>query len=74
VTSDEDIDHEERGIYLVIVGALIPVVLGTLLAHDIFDAGSTICLGGVLLAAFGWFSVSFLRRRRAVVPRARARK
>jgi predicted membrane channel-forming protein YqfA (hemolysin III family) len=69
VDHDEDIAHEERGIYLVIVGAMIPIVFGTLLAHDVFDAGSTISLGLIVFAIFGLVSHALLRKPR--VPEAR---
>lgn len=69
MTADDDIQHEERGIYLVILGAMIPIVFGTLLAHDVFDAGSTISLGLLVLALFGLVSRSLLRRPR--LPEAR---
>ena len=68
---DEDIHHEERGIYLVIVGAMIPIVFGTLIAHDVFDAGSTISLLLLVLAVFGLFSHAILRRPSSHIPRAR---
>ena len=67
----DDIDREEREIYLVIVGAMIPIVFGTLLAHDVFDAGSTISLGLLVLAVFGLVSRAVLRPQ---LPAARARR
>lgn len=67
---DEDIEHEERGIYLVIIGAMIPIVFGTLYAHDVFDAGSTISLGLLVLALFGLFGRAIMRPK-AQAPVAR---
>lgn len=66
---EDDIQREERGIYLVIVGAMIPIVFGTLYAHDVFDAGSTISLGLLVLAVFGLISRALLHPAR--VPEAR---
>lgn len=73
--NDDDIDiaREERGIYLVILGAMIPIVFGTLLAHDVFDAGSTISLMLVVLAVFGLVSRAVLRSKTRL-PIARARR
>jgi len=71
MNDDIDIEHEERGIYLVIVGAMIPIVFGTLIAHDVFDAGSTISLMLLVLAVFGLFSRAILRRRPRRLPEAR---
>ncbi len=73
MSDDDDIEREERGIYLVILGAMIPIVLGTLYAHDVFDAGSTISLGLLVLAVFGLFSRAILRRPTVRVPAARAK-
>lgn len=70
---EQDIQYEEREIYLVIVGAMIPIVFGTLWAHDVFDAGSTISLGLVVLAVFGLISRAILRRPTPHLPIARAK-
>jgi predicted membrane channel-forming protein YqfA (hemolysin III family) len=67
---DQDIEREERGIYLVILGAMIPIVFGTLYAHDVFDAGSTISLMLLVLAVFGLFSRAILHRAPRGLPRA----
>ncbi len=74
MNDDNDIGHEERGIYLVIVGAMIPIVFGTLIAHDVFDAGSTISLMLLVLAVFGLFSGAILRRRPRHLPEARMQR
>jgi hypothetical protein len=71
MNDDQDINREERGIYLVILGAMIPIVFGTLIAHDVFDAGSTISLLLLVLAVFGLFSRAILRRPRPPLPEAR---
>jgi predicted membrane channel-forming protein YqfA (hemolysin III family) len=68
--NEQDIQHEERGIYLVIVGAMIPIVFGTLLAHDVFDAGSTISLMLLVLAVFGLFGRAIVHRPQRRLPRA----
>ena len=70
--SDDDITHEERAIYLVILGAMVPIVTITALTGGTFDGGSTLCLGLLVLAILGLFAMLVVQRRR--LPRARMHK
>ncbi|HEY4057405.1 MAG TPA: hypothetical protein VGM39_12395 [Kofleriaceae bacterium] len=50
---DSDVRREERDIYLIIVGAMVPIVLGTALTRGVFTGGATICLIMLALAILG---------------------
>ncbi|HEY4181838.1 MAG TPA: hypothetical protein VGM90_33575 [Kofleriaceae bacterium] len=70
--NDSDVRREERDIYLIILGAMVPIVVGTALTHGVFNGGATICLIMLALAIFGLFATVLVRRRNRL-PRARTR-
>lgn len=73
--TEDDIRTEERQIYLVVLGAMVPVVIGTLLTRGVFDAGATVCLGMLVLAIAGLLATALVsRRRRSALPRVTTRK
>ncbi|HEY4057402.1 MAG TPA: hypothetical protein VGM39_12380 [Kofleriaceae bacterium] len=64
-----DIEGEERGIYMIVGAACLPIVIAVLADSKMeLDGGNVIAFGIVILAAFGLFS---LLKRRERVPRAR---
>jgi hypothetical protein len=67
---DQEIEREERAIYIIILGALSPVVVAVLLRGDgVFDAGTTLSF---LIVALGILGLAAgLRAWRARLPRAR---
>jgi len=67
--ADQDIQQEERGIYLVIFGAMIPIVLITALTRGVFDGGATICLILGALSILGLVATLVMRRAPRVPPR-----
>jgi hypothetical protein len=73
---DPEIEAEERAIYGILVVALSPVVIGTLVLGDLdFDGGTTLSLGCVVLGVLGLLGlVARARARRGRLPRARARR
>ncbi|CAN5761335.1 hypothetical protein BH11MYX2_BH11MYX2_22710 [soil metagenome] len=71
--SDSDVRREERDIYLIILGAMIPIVLGTAVTRGVFNGGATICLIMLILAVVGLFATAIVRRRRTRLPRASTR-
>jgi hypothetical protein len=66
---NDEIEREERAIYLVIALAAIPVLIGVAIQGDAIDAGATISLGCVVLALIG-----LLQLRRARLPKVIARR
>ena len=69
---DVEIEREERAIYAIIIGAMLPVVIGLTLEGATIDGGGAISLLLVSLGVVGLVaSVRALVRSR--VPRARAR-
>ena len=61
--ADNDIRNEERGIYLVIFGAVIPIVAITALTRGVFDGGATICLLLALASTIGLVTTLVMRHR-----------
>ena len=61
--ADNDIRSEERGIYLVIFGAVLPIVLITALTRGVFDGGATICLILAVVSTIGLVATLVMRRR-----------
>ena len=69
--TDQDIRSEERGIYLVIFGAMIPIVLITALTRGVFDGGATICLILAVISTVGLVATLVMNYRdRPELPRA----
>jgi hypothetical protein len=69
---DDDIQREERAIYLVAIVVLAPVVVLALVQRLSFDGGVTMCLATVVLGVIGLIATFLGRRDR--LPPARARK
>ena len=63
------IASEERVLYIAMILAGTPPVVGTLLAHQPFGGGVSLCLGLVALGLVGMVG----RRRRVDPPSARIR-
>jgi uncharacterized membrane protein len=42
--TDEDVECEERAIYVTAIAALAPIVILALVRHAAFDGGTTLCL------------------------------
>ncbi len=67
MSSDHDVEAEERGIYVIVALVCAPVVGAVLYENGDFDGGTTICL---LLVAAAVAGFGTLIRRRPRLPRA----
>jgi hypothetical protein len=70
VERDDDIEHEERGIYLIMLVASLPIVIALFAEGRDFDGGNTLMLILVVLGV-GGLAAGLRKLRASRVPRAR---
>jgi hypothetical protein len=73
IVGDDEVEREERAIYLIVIAALAPVVVVAVVRNVDFGGGTTLCLTGVVLGAIGLMASVVRALRRPRLPRARVR-
>ena len=70
----EDVESEERVIYLMAIFVLAPIVILEVVRPVVFDGGSSLCLLTVVLAAVGLAKSLVRGARQRLLPPARTRR